>query len=342
MKHPLRFFTVFLVNLALVLPQAFAAVAIDYVSVVNPGNANDSTGYGSVGYVYNIGKYEVTLSQYTEFLNAVAKTDTYGLYNSSMGADLNISGISRSGLSGSYTYAVIGTGSRPVTYVNWFDSARFVNWLQNGQPVGNQVAGVTETGTYALNGATSGTGFTRASTGIFSLPSENEWYKAAYYQPAGLGGDADDYWLYPTANNSVPNSRNGSLSDPNSGNFFRDDGLANGFNGGYAVNNSLTAPAGNALTDAGAFSLADSFYGTFDQGGNVWEWNDGVSGANRIIRGGSWSGNESVLRATSRSTFFTVNENSIVGFRVVVPEPGVFSIIAGGLAMMAFHRRHRR
>ena len=36
---------------------------------------------GSVGYNYNIGKYEVTAGQYTEFLNAVARTDTYGLYN---------------------------------------------------------------------------------------------------------------------------------------------------------------------------------------------------------------------------------------------------------------------
>lgn len=342
MKLPIRIFTVLLANLAVAVTQSQAAVSIDYVSVVNPGNANDGTGYGAVGYVYNIGKYEVTVSQYAEFLNAVAKTDTYGLYNTSMGSDLNVSSITRSGLSGNYTYSVVGSGIRPIAYVNWFDAARFVNWLQNGQPVGSQVAGVTETGTYALNGATSGTGFTRASTGIYSLPSESEWYKAAYYQPVGLGGDADGYWLYPTASNSVPNSRNGSLSDANSGNFFRDDGLANGYNGGYAVNNSLTAPSGNALTDGGAFSLADSYYGTFDQGGNVWEWNDGVSGSSRIIRGGSWSGNESSLRATTRSTFFVANENSIVGFRVVVPEPGVTGMMMLGFALLAARMRRSR
>ena len=39
---------------------------------------------GAVDYNYSIDKYDVTLGQYTQFLNAVAKTDTYGLYNSYM------------------------------------------------------------------------------------------------------------------------------------------------------------------------------------------------------------------------------------------------------------------
>ena len=82
--------------------------------------------------------------------------DTYGLYNTQMGLNPYIMGISRNGASGSYTYSVIGSGNRPVTYVSWFDSARFVNWLHNGQPTGTQAAGTTETGAYALNGATSG------------------------------------------------------------------------------------------------------------------------------------------------------------------------------------------
>ena len=55
------------------------AVTIDMVTVGNPGNAADTrydlTGFGSVGYNYQIGKYEVTAGQYTEFLNAVAKAD---------------------------------------------------------------------------------------------------------------------------------------------------------------------------------------------------------------------------------------------------------------------------
>ena len=57
------------------------AVNIDTVLVGNTGNTDDDTGYGAVDYEYNIGKYEVTAGQYTEFLNAVAETDTYDLYH---------------------------------------------------------------------------------------------------------------------------------------------------------------------------------------------------------------------------------------------------------------------
>jgi hypothetical protein len=108
------------------------AVNLQFVPIGNPGNANDTTGYGGVSYTFYIAKYTVTLSQYTAFLNAVAKTDTYSLYDPSLATDLNIAGISRSGASGGYSYSVIGDGNRPVTYISWLDAARFVNWLNNG------------------------------------------------------------------------------------------------------------------------------------------------------------------------------------------------------------------
>ena len=105
-------------------------ISISTVTVGNPNNAADSAdGYGAVGYNYNIGTYDVTLTQYTAFLNSVAATDTYGLYNTSLATDLNVAGISRSGSPGSYSYAVIGDGQRPVTYVSWYDAVRFANWL---------------------------------------------------------------------------------------------------------------------------------------------------------------------------------------------------------------------
>jgi len=325
---------------ALMAQTGSALVTIDSVPVGNAGNANDpTTGFGAVGYNYGIGKYEVTLNQYTEFLNAVGSTDTYELYHSQMGLNPNIMGIARSGASGSYSYSVIGSGNRPVTYVSWYDSARFVNWLHNGQPVGLQAAGTTETGAYTLTG---NTGLIARNAGwTYGLPSENEWYKAAYHQPASLGGDVDNYWLYPTANNAIPNSRNGSLSDLNSGNFYRDDSLVNGFNGGYAVNNSTAFPTGNALTDAGGFSLAGSFYGTFDQGGSEWEWNDAVIGSSsRGLRGGSWVDNESSLRASSRGYFVPAYESNFFGFRVViVPEPAVAGLMMVGMALVAWKRK---
>ena len=287
---------------AVLLGAAHAAITIQTVTIGDPGNPNDSTTgglYGGVSYTYAIGTYEVTLLQYTAFLNAVGATDTNALYNPSMETDLNIAGISRSGASGSFAYSVIGDGNRPVTYVSWFDAARFTNWLHNGQPTGLQTASTTENGAYALLGANSGVGFSKSLGAQYWVPSESEWYKAAYYQPLAAGGDTDGYWLYPTASNAIPNSRNGSTTDANSGNFNRDDFIANGFNGGYAVTNSGSySSSQNYLTPVGAFTQADSYYGTFDQGGNVSEWNDAVEPGipSRGFRGGSWGDSEANLR----------------------------------------------
>src|SRR5438270_13977760 len=118
----------------LVWSVSASAITIDTVPVGNVGNANDpATGnlYGRVGYAYNIGKYEATVGQYTAFLNAVAATDTYLLYNSSMANDANISGIAQS-CSPNCTYSVIGSANHPISYVSWGDAARFSNWLDNG------------------------------------------------------------------------------------------------------------------------------------------------------------------------------------------------------------------
>ncbi len=121
--------------------------SLQFVTVGNPGNAADpATGslYGSVPYTYQMGKYDVTVGQYVQFLNAVAKTDTYNLYGSygDMATDYPTIGITRSGSSGSYSYAVTGSYSQaancPVFDMSWFDAARFCNWLQNGQPTGRR------------------------------------------------------------------------------------------------------------------------------------------------------------------------------------------------------------
>ena len=142
--------------LGLLRPLAAIAITIATVPVGNPGNANDPIdGFGAVAYSYNIGKYDVTVGQYTAFLNAVAATDLYGVYRSDMATDLNVAGIGRSGALGSYRYYVIGSPNNPITYVNWGDAMRFANWLNNGQPTGTEGPGTTETGAYTLNGAVS-------------------------------------------------------------------------------------------------------------------------------------------------------------------------------------------
>ena len=177
--------------MVLLAAGAAQAVVIDTVPVGNPGNAADTTGYGSVAYSYSIGKYEVTAGQYTAFLNAVAATDNYGLYNANM-ADPDTqfvwgSGIRRSGSSGSYTYSVSPTyANRPVNWVSFWDACRFANWLNNGQ----QGAGTTEYGTYSLNGEgnPSNSSITRNTGATWAVASEDEWYKAAFYDPNKAGG----------------------------------------------------------------------------------------------------------------------------------------------------------
>ena len=120
------------------------AVTIATVPVGNAGNAGELSGEGAggygpdricgfVSYAYNIGKYEVTAGQYTDFLNKVARTDTYGLYNTGMSNTSYGSGITRGGSPGSYTYSVATDFiNRPVNCVSWGDSARFANWLDVG------------------------------------------------------------------------------------------------------------------------------------------------------------------------------------------------------------------
>ena len=221
---------------------------IEMVTVGNVGNAPDQDfgegAFGAVNYEFQIGKTEVTLAQYASFLNAVATTDTHNLYNPNLETNLNIAGISQSGSSGNFTYSVIGTATRPVTFVSWFDAARFCN----GRPSGAQIASTTERGAYTLDGATSGgLTITRNPGAKFWIPSENEWYKAAYHQPAGQGGgDADDYWLYPTRSNVAPGNVIGALPLANHANILVSSILS-------VTQEAGIDPAQNYLTAAGAY-----------------------------------------------------------------------------------------
>jgi formylglycine-generating enzyme len=98
--------TTFVVAL-LLRADTFATITIDMVPIGDVGNPNDPvTGnlYGGVNYGYSIGKYEVTVSQYATFLNAVATTDAYFLYNVNMANAVN-AGIARSGTPGHYHYS---------------------------------------------------------------------------------------------------------------------------------------------------------------------------------------------------------------------------------------------
>ena len=348
---------------ALLLPALFpcaavcAAIEISTVPVGNVGNSNDSaTGLGAVSYAYNIGKYEVTVGQYAAFLNAVASFDPNNLFNINMQTDANSAGIARSGVLGSYTYSVFGSAEHPITYVDWADAARFANWLHNGQPTGGEVAGTTETGAYTLNGANGQvwdsflSSVPRNAGAKWFIPTQNEWYKAAYHQPAAQGGDSDSYWTYPVKSNSTPYSDQppgGTPDNTRVANFYQDDGKANGYDDGWAVPGSTTySQSQNLLTDVGAYTSSASYYGTFDQGGNVMEWDETkVTITTRGLRGGSWRALNFDLDVMHSRNFTPSTANSEVGFRVatIIPEPSsaALSGLAGVVGFHFFARRNR-
>ena len=301
------------------LAGTVSAVVIATVPVGNAGNAgelSDGGGYGpdricgAVAYDYRIGTHEVMAGQYAEFLKAVAKTDTYGLYNSNMWSSGYGCKIQQSGTSGNYDYSVAsGYANRPVNFVSWGDSARFANWMHNNQPTGGQGLATTEDGAYYLNGATTNAqllAVNREADWKWAITSEDEWYKASYYDPA-----TSSYYNYPTSSNSI------------------NTGMAN-----YDWSVGHT-------TDVGSYGNS-SPYGTFDQGGNVWEWNEAVlSGSYRGRRGGSFIVHYVYsLHAASRYGYYPSYEGSVIGFRVSeVPEPCSASLLLLGCLVLTHWRR---
>jgi hypothetical protein len=286
------------------------AFTIDFVNIGNAGNANDagagggiySTPYGGVSYDYRMGVVEVSQDWITKATNL-------GMTNVTAGA---------------------WTGSQPAAFMTWYEAAAFVNWLNTS--TGHQAA-------YQLNGANTaltlwtsgqawqagGENLYRHKDAYYFLPSENEWYKAAFHKNDGVTAN---YWDYATGSNSIPDGIDFS------GDTAFDAVFNQGFNQG----------APNAVTNVGLASA----YGTFGQGGNVWEWQesalDGINDSSpeeRLTRGGSWGVTENHLRSTRRLAMEPFDEFDIIGLRVasVVPEPTSALLLLGSGAMLLLRRR---
>jgi formylglycine-generating enzyme required for sulfatase activity len=285
--------------------------------VGDPGNAGqlsgNGTGYGggpdaivgAVNYAYHIGTYDVTNSQYVKFLNAQDPTgaNALRLYNASMTTDTHGGIIFNSaGPEGSKYSVIAGRGNRPVNYVTWYDAIRFANWLNNGQ--GNSD---TESGAYTILGGTAQPSNALSISRDFGarvfLPSENEWYKAAYYNPL-----TQSYFRYATGSNALPNY----LVDP------QDSNAANYTPGGWP-NPDYDLAIGH-LTDVGAFASTHSPYGTFDQSGNIAQWVETTimvgNSAFKGLRGGAFNYVWDHIANGYRSAGNPVGEFGNVGFRL--------------------------
>lgn len=256
-------------------------VGISFVNVGDPGN-NAYDGFGNVEYRFRISRYEITNKQYTIFLNAAASqinpdlgvADPYGLYTSLMDTDPR-GGITRTGTApGPYTYATKPEmADKPVNYVSWMDAARFCNWLHNGQSTDPDA---TEKGAYELDGNAL-TGFLERESGArFWITNRNEWFKAAYYKGRSLTAG---YWSYPTKSNEPPvpvkATANGNGIPANSGNSANLSSEADWND----QNGNVTTVGRNG---------GPSPYGTYDQGGNLWELAEDSDSNTVYLLGSTW------------------------------------------------------
>jgi formylglycine-generating enzyme len=308
---------------ALILVASGAqAVSIDWVTVGAAGNPVDDTGFGSVADAYRISRHEVTVSQYAEFLNATAESDPHGLFVPGM---QEWQGITRTGSDGDYAYTVTpGRESRAMGHVQFANALRFSNWMHNGQGSGD-----TESGAYTITGSSYSNGsIVRSPNASIFLPTEDQWYKAAYFNSV-----SSSYFEYPTSSNS-PGTCSAPSSAPNRANC-----------GGVLS-------SGKEMTDVGAYSSSASPYGTFDQGGNAWEWNESwLVGETGGIRGGSGGSNTgpgfehmaASYRGGGSPPPLPGSLDIAYGFRLAapIPEPSTALLFGIGLSALAATSRRR-
>jgi len=266
-----------------------ASAQASYVTIGGTGVAADSaTGYGGVNYSYQISQYEVTGA---EFGAAVADDPNIGNSNPN-------------------------TGSKPAEYVSWYGAVKYCNWLTSGDAY---------LGAYTHSGG-SFTGIDRASAistygTVYVLPTEDEWYKAAYWR-----NDVNDQWsLYA----------HGVDTDPTHGSTTEGWNYRHGIYG-YATPDQRPWEVGYGAQEQN---------GTYDMMGNVWEWTeDDYSALKKVPRGGGCANNVSDLSSTARGGGYPDREYSSMGLRVVmVPEPSsILLFFIGGVSTWIVRRERVR
>jgi hypothetical protein len=227
------------------------------------------------------------------------------------------------------------SGNLPAANITWFQAAAFVNYLDTSAGYSPAYNLIYTNGNYTMSlwqswqpGYNSLNQF-RNSLAEYFLPSVDEWYKAAFYDPKKNGG-AGGYWLYSTGSNTVPTA------------------VASGTNTGTAVYNQSIGQGPASVYQAGGLSP----YGTMGQGGNVFQQLEtsayGASNTNptygRAAPGDFWDGPSSLLQSSAFAS--GVNPaigSSSDGFRVAsVPEPSMYALSGFGvIALVIAFRRCR-
>ncbi|MDO8301861.1 MAG: SUMF1/EgtB/PvdO family nonheme iron enzyme [Sedimentisphaerales bacterium] len=253
---------------------------IDFVNIDNAGNAPDDNGRGGVGYAYRIGKYEVTNAQWEAFI-ATAGTPTGNP---------------------SYAYNLVSyfTGDQqPTNRLSWYEAAQFCNYLTSG----NKSFGAYQLGTDGSIAVARTAAISTYGT-VYVIPTESEWYKAAYFKPDGSG-----YSLYANGTNTAPSSSQARYS-------------------------SYSAP-----WNVGSGTQEQN--GTYDMMGNIREWNESLYRGFYVHRGGAYGDDLSFLASSGRAYTDPSVEFEDHGFRVAsIPEPA--TILLFGAAIPLLLRRKRK
>jgi len=266
---------------------------IDFVDIGNAGNAPDTSGYGSVGYNYQMGMHEVTIDQFAK----------------ARAAD------SRIGNGNENPYG--GGANRAASDVSAYEAMKFSNWLTTG----DAYAGAYQFDGSGLLQAVDRDAAVAAYGTVYVLPTEDEWYKAAYYKPVNDGS----YSLYASGLDTVPVH-----------------GTANGWNyykGDYAIGSP------DYIWDSGFGAQEQN--GTYDMMGNVWEWNESAWDGTldnmseyRVMRGGVLDATEYFLASSRRISNLPAVEGDTIGFRVAaIPEPSSALLLLVGSGGLIFCRR---
>lgn len=260
-------------------------IDIDFVTIGNAGNLGDTraeanpTGCGAVGYEYQIGKYEVTNSQWDAFVSAAGAPTG----NPSYAYDEN---------------AYWNGDNIPTNMVSWYEAAQFCNYLTSGdKSLGAYQLGTDGSITVDRDSAVSAYGI------VYVIPTEDEWYKAAYYTGSG-------YSTYANGLDTIPAA---------------DDGWNYG--------------AGEYYSPWAVGTGTVEQNGTFDMMGNVWEWDETLIDSLRGIRGGSYGNDHYDLESSIRYGSYPSYEIDSFGFRVAsVPEPATLLLLGLGAVILRKRR----
>jgi hypothetical protein len=275
---------------------------------------------GAVKYRYDIGRLEITVSQWVDFLNTVdpAGRNKHRLYSSTESSTAwprfgQIDFSASAGNGRHYSVASPEWAGKPYGFANFLRTARFVNSLYNGTLLAKKarseggfsyvtyrvrLSRKTESGMYEMTKRAA----TRSYDAGFVVPSQDEWIKAAYYDPNGSG--TYSYWKYPTNpgvfGDGTATAPNQTTLDPSNGNVTNasTQPLATFHASGVAapswcpsgqspeacatVNPFGIPPTAYAEAFQGSLgtvgqALTTSPWGTLDQGGNVVEWTDTIT-----------------------------------------------------------------